>query len=139
MALSLNLKTVIATGLVPEEEYTHMYSAVAQIIRWAKLHHISAEDNVLVHCHAGISRSSAIAWVLKVMQGEDYHSAFSSLQRARPEIWPNLLVIQMADRVLNLGGTFSVIAADMDEQIRDERQAKWETSRVQWKRGEMSL
>jgi predicted protein tyrosine phosphatase len=51
---------------------------------------ISSGGNVLVHCHAGISRSASlvIAWIMQRMQC-DYHSAYAYVKSKRSKIHPN--------------------------------------------------
>lgn len=46
--------------------------------------------NVLVHCHAGVSRSAALvlAYVMKKL-GLSFESAFEFVKRRRPRIRPN--------------------------------------------------
>jgi predicted protein tyrosine phosphatase len=62
--------------------------------------------HLLVHCHAGISRSSA-SMALLVAQAAPSHSGteiFKELLRIRPQIWPNLRLIELGDAALNRGG-----------------------------------
>jgi len=40
--------------------------------------------DLLVHCHAGISRSTATAWGIAIARGADPEAAFVSLRRAHP-------------------------------------------------------
>ena len=42
-------------------------------------------DDVLVHCHAGISRSTATAWGIAMAKGADPEVAFRALMDAHPE------------------------------------------------------
>lgn len=55
--------------------------------------------NVLVHCHAGVSRSASlvIAWIMKRMQC-DYHSAYSYVKSRRPIIHPNTNFVSTLQR-----------------------------------------
>jgi len=63
-------------------EYMKMYSGVLQVINWVKRNKLTPEHKILVHCHAGISRSSAMAWTLKVMFGEtDYRRLLIASRR----------------------------------------------------------
>lgn len=103
-------------------EYMKMYSGVLQVINWVKRNKLTPEHKILVHCHAGISRSSAMAWTLKVMFGEtDYREAFNSLKENRTYIWPNTQVIAFADEILGLEGKFSQVGKDVDAEIAVER------------------
>jgi hypothetical protein len=44
-------------------------------------------DNVLVHCHAGISRSTATAWGISIANGVDPKVALEKLDANQP--WEN--------------------------------------------------
>jgi predicted protein tyrosine phosphatase len=65
----------------------------------------SAARHVLIHCHAGISRSTAAAAVLMAQfnQGRETE-AFLSLLDIRAHAWPNTRVVEMADRLLARNG-----------------------------------
>ena len=95
-------------------EISDMQRGVAKILAWVKSKNLTGEEKILVHCHAGISRSAAIAWTLLVMFGEDYFTAYNKLKAARPMIWPNRNVIKFADDLLGLKGEFLQIANEMD-------------------------
>ena len=68
--------------------------------------------HLLVHCHAGVSRSSA-SMALLVAQAKPEQSGeliFAEILKIRPQIWPNLRIIEMGDRALGRNGDL-VIAA----------------------------
>ena len=58
--------------------------------------------HVLVHCHAGVSRSTAAMTTLLAMSdpamSED--GLFERLVAIRPQAWPNLRMIEFADAML---------------------------------------
>lgn len=56
--------------------------------------------NLLVHCHAGISRSAATALVLLYMLEKDETKAFNRLIDIRPICYPNLRILNFADEIL---------------------------------------
>jgi predicted protein tyrosine phosphatase len=60
-----------------------------------------AARHLLVHCHAGISRSTASAAVLMAQfnPGREIE-AFLALLDMRPHAWPNTRVVELADRLL---------------------------------------
>jgi len=64
------------------------------------------ERHILVHCHMGISRSTAataaILAAIHPVESED--AIFSELLRQRPEAWPNCLMIAFADDLLARNG-----------------------------------
>lgn len=62
--------------------------------------------HLLVHCHAGISRSTAAA-ILVLAQRDptrDAHDIVDQIARRRPQAWPNLRMIEMGDRMLGREG-----------------------------------
>jgi predicted protein tyrosine phosphatase len=61
---------------------------------------------VLVHCHVGISRSTAaMAMLIAQTHPEaDEAAVFQRLIEIRPRAWPNSLMIEFADNVLGRGG-----------------------------------
>ena len=58
------------------------------------------EHNVLVHCHAGVSRSTAAAIILRYMNGEKEEEAILNTLEDRYCSWPNQLMLRLADRLL---------------------------------------
>jgi predicted protein tyrosine phosphatase len=60
--------------------------------------------NLLVHCHEGISRSSAIAIAIYVALYGEPKDAATRVASQRPQAVPNIEVIRLADSVLNLQG-----------------------------------
>jgi predicted protein tyrosine phosphatase len=65
-----------------------------------------ADAHLLVHCHAGISRSSAsmallIAQAVPDRPGDEI---FAEILRIRPQIWPNLRIVEMGDSALGRNG-----------------------------------
>ncbi len=62
--------------------------------------------HLLVHCHAGVSRSSAsmallLAQATPERSGEEI---FAEILRIRPQIWPNLRIVEMGDAMLDRDG-----------------------------------
>jgi predicted protein tyrosine phosphatase len=61
--------------------------------------------HLLVHCHAGISRSTAAAAVLMAQFNPGRETeAFLSLLQMRPHAWPNTRIVELADRILERRG-----------------------------------
>jgi len=66
----------------------------------------TAEPHLLVHCHAGISRSTA-AMAMLMAQADpsiDAPSLYERLRQVRPKAWPNSRMIAFADEALGRGG-----------------------------------
>jgi len=62
-------------------------------------------DQLLIHCHAGVSRSTATAVILMAQNNAGRESeVFGELRRVRPRSWPNSLMIGIADTLLERDG-----------------------------------
>ena len=69
--------------------------------------------HLLIHCHAGFSRSPA-ALALLVAQTEPLLTAeaiAAEVLRIRPNAWPNLRIIELGDQLLDRGGQLMEAAA----------------------------
>jgi predicted protein tyrosine phosphatase len=83
---------------------------VQRFLDWSKA---LPEDSVLlVHCEAGISRSTAAALAIMVQdQGVDKIDAcIAELLEIRPNACPNPLITQYADDILGCGGALHAAA-----------------------------
>src|SRR5215469_10437901 len=80
-------------GQAPQPEH------VAQILEFGRdiLHDPESPRHLLVHCHAGISRSSA-SMTLLLAQAQPLLSAPEVLEQVlhiRPKAWPNLRILEL--------------------------------------------
>ena len=87
---------------------------------------LAADAHLLVHCHMGISRSTAstallVAQAAPEMPAEDI---FNELLKIRPQIWPNLRIIEMGDAKLGRGGTMISALRNL-YRIQIERNPNW--------------
>lgn len=64
------------------------------------------EGHLLVHCHMGISRSTAAMMTLMAQNDADADEdeLFERLRGVRPQAWPNSVMIGFADEQLGRGG-----------------------------------
>ena len=75
----------------------------------------AAAARILVHCHAGISRSTA-SMALLLAQARPSLPAGRILQGIlgiREKAWPNLRLLEMGDALLGRGGALPAAAADL--------------------------
>ena len=89
--------------LAPQHEH------VAQILAFGRslLAEPAPARHLLVHCHAGISRSTA-AMTLIIAQALPQESAAAVLAQVhaiREKAWPNIRMMDMGDALLGRGGT----------------------------------
>lgn len=70
--------------------------------------------HLLVHCHAGISRSTAALATLLARHTElgDEPAIFARIREIRPIAWPNSRMIGFADDILERGGRLSAALRD---------------------------
>jgi predicted protein tyrosine phosphatase len=63
-------------------------------------------EHLLIHCHLGLSRSTATALILMNQDGPGQEAeSFATLREIRPFSWPNSRMIRMADAMLGRGGS----------------------------------
>ncbi|HTT78538.1 MAG TPA: protein-tyrosine-phosphatase [Stellaceae bacterium] len=83
---------------------------VARLLAFGR--ELAAGDHLLVHCHAGISRSTAAA-ALILAQADPARPACEVLQlvtELRPRAWPNLRILEFGDDLLGRGGEIPAAA-----------------------------
>jgi predicted protein tyrosine phosphatase len=83
-----------------------------------------ADTHLVVHCHAGVSRSTA-AMLLILAQAEPGHSASllaAELLRIRAKAWPNLRIVEFGDQMLGRGGSLIEAAAMIYRRQLEQRQ-----------------
>ncbi len=69
--------------------------------------------HLLVHCHAGVSRSTAsMALILaQALPERPAPEIIQELLRIRPQAWPNLRILDIGDAMLGRGGALVAAAA----------------------------
>ena len=62
--------------------------------------------HLLVHCHAGVSRSTASMSLILAQALPDRPAAaiLGEVLRIRPQTWPNLRILEFGDRLLSRNG-----------------------------------
>ena len=60
------------------------------------------DARLVVHCHAGISRFPAGAWIVLVARGWDAEDALLEINRIRPEAWPNTTLMRLGGKVIDI-------------------------------------
>jgi len=67
---------------------------------------MSEEAHLLVHCHAGVSRSTAAATLVMAQTCPDRpaEEVLREVARLRPRAWPNLRILEFGDDILGRHG-----------------------------------
>lgn len=91
-----------------------------------------ADGHLLVHCHMGISRSTAamLSLLAQVHANEDEDRLFERLREIRPQAWPNSLMVGYADDFLGRGGRLvSALGRHYGHQVkREPKFQEWMTN-----------
>lgn len=74
-------------------------------------------ENIIVHCHAGVSRSSAVAMIVAFILTKDFEYAKSIVDIAKYHS-PNELVLHIADKIL--GTNFEKYVIEEKERTKVE-------------------
>jgi predicted protein tyrosine phosphatase len=93
--------------VLPERAHVEQILAFADDL--AADAHQREEGHLLVHCHMGISRSTAamIMLLAQAYPAEDEAAIVARLTAIRSQAWPNLRMIGFADEILGRGGRLS--------------------------------
>ena len=97
-----------------ESPQPHHIDALLAFGRDIGASHSSQDVHVLVHCHMGISRSTAASVLLLTQAEPDLtpDRIMAEIARIRPKAWPNLRMIEIGDRILGReGGLVRVVRA----------------------------
>ncbi|WP_135467541.1 tyrosine phosphatase family protein [Crenalkalicoccus roseus] len=95
-------------GLAPQPEH------VAGLLAFGRdlMAEPPPEAHLLVHCHAGVSRSTAsMALILaQALPETPAEAILGEVLRIRDKAWPNLRILEMGDAMLGRGGTLVAAA-----------------------------
>jgi predicted protein tyrosine phosphatase len=92
---------VSSATILPAEEH------VAQLLEFGREVMAAGPDaHLLIHCHAGISRSTASAALLlaQASPARPADEIFAEIGRLRPRAWPNLLLLELGEAALGRYG-----------------------------------
>jgi predicted protein tyrosine phosphatase len=112
--LELRFHDVIedALGMVlPQEEHVEQLLAFGRDL----LAEPRPSAHLLVHCHAGVSRSTASMSLILAQALPDRPGAaiLGEVLRIRPQTWPNLRILEFGDRLLSRNGELARAAFDV--------------------------
>lgn len=73
------------------------------VLDWVRAN-TNSQSRLLVHCHGGVSRSTAMAVAILIQSGSSVENAIAEIRRQRPVFCPNNLISEFADRILGMDG-----------------------------------
>lgn len=85
---------------------------VVRALAFAKQH-----DKLLVHCKAGVARSTGVALAILIEQSHDPQVALDTLLQLQPIAVPNLHVVALTDEVLGYDGALCSMINAWDQSI----------------------
>ena len=101
---------------------------IAQVLEFGERVHAAPASHVLVHCHAGVSRSTAAAAILMAQHAPGQEeAAFLKLLELRKHGWPNTRMVKFADQLLQRDGA---LLRGLDAYRRALLQAKPHLSEI---------
>ena len=78
---------------------------IARMLEFGERAHKAPDGHILVHCHAGVSRSQAAAAILMCQHAPGQEEiAFLKLLGMRKHGWPNTRMVEFADTLLERNG-----------------------------------
>lgn len=85
------------------------------------------DAHLLVHCHAGISRSTASMALILAQHRPDLaaEAILAEVLRIRDKAWPNLRMLEMGDAMLGRGGAFPRAAHAIYQRQLEIRPFLW--------------
>jgi predicted protein tyrosine phosphatase len=94
---------------------------VAQLLAFGRELGEPAGNHLLVHCHAGVSRSTAAAALILVQAYPDRPAgdALDAVARIRPRAWPNLRILEFGDALLGRDGEIVAAASAIYRRVLD--------------------
>lgn len=77
--------------------------------------------HLLVHCHAGVSRSTAATALIlaQANPGRPAGDVFAAVTRIRPRAWPNLRMLEFGDELLGRRGEIVAAAGAVYRRLLD--------------------
>jgi predicted protein tyrosine phosphatase len=92
---------------------------------------VDEPSHLLVHCHAGVSRSTAAATLILAQAYPDRPAAdaLEAVVRLRPHAWPNLRILEFGDELLGRNGEIVAAAAAVYRRFID-RDPLWRAAMI---------
>jgi predicted protein tyrosine phosphatase len=77
------------------------------------------QGHLLIHCHAGVSRSTAAAALILAQAWPDRPArvAFDAVTNIRPRAWPNMRILELGDGLLGRNGEIVATVAAVYRRV----------------------
>jgi predicted protein tyrosine phosphatase len=94
---------------------------VARLLAFGRELNDRTGSHLLVHCHAGVSRSTAAAALILVQMHptRPASEALDTVARMRPRAWPNLRMLELGDALLGRNGEIVAAASAVYRRALD--------------------
>jgi len=94
-----------------QDYITPQKNHIKNIINFVKNNNlVNSDKKVLVHCYAGISRSTAVALSLYCLEGDDALTSFKKVSNENPMLSPNLLIIELFEDEIGDKGLYNLVS-----------------------------
>jgi len=92
--------------------------------------------HLLIHCHAGVSRSTASAALILAQARPERpaREALEAVSQIRPRAWPNLRILEFGDELLGRNGEIVAAVAAIYRRVLD-REPTWQDAMIDGGRG----
>jgi predicted protein tyrosine phosphatase len=108
-----------ADMIAPQQEHiAEILSLGSRLLKGSQ-----ADAHLLIHCHAGVSRSTASMALILAQALPDVTASriFEEMLRIRPQAWPNLRILELGDVQLDRHGDLVAAAAGIYRTQLDRR------------------
>jgi predicted protein tyrosine phosphatase len=94
---------------------------VERLLEFGRELHGPEGSHLLVHCHAGVSRSTAAAALILAQAYPDRpaREALDAVAQMRPRAWPNLRILEFGDAILGRNGEIVAAASALYRRVLD--------------------
>jgi predicted protein tyrosine phosphatase len=100
--LAINVRDTTESSI--DETSQYLLISAFRFIDQATDQHLANDARLLIHCHLGVSRSTALAYVALAKSLQSADDAFSLLLKITNKPWPNRGIVEFADAYLGYRG-----------------------------------
>ena len=103
------------------DQFAPTSSDVERLLQFGREVCATPDAHLLVHCHAGVSRSTAAAALILAQAHPDRpaRAALDAVAQIRPRAWPNIRILEFGDALLGRDGEIVAAAAAIYRRMLD--------------------